>query len=331
MSYAIYRPRPDIVQIALPNPGLPRPLGLPCNVYVILGEAPALVGAGHPRAFEALREALASLHLRPEDIQRVVATDWTPSMLAGALAFERADLFALSPDMVQPRHYGAWAEQARHRMTPDVDELLADPRYAKVMARDAHEAALDLWFGALPERLPVTPLRDGHVLRLGAYSLRVMDTPGPADGHLALYDDARGLLFSGRLVIEHAFGEPMIEEAKATLTSLEQIFELNPKLLLPGYGSIDEDAAWAARRSHRSLTGWLSNLPYVLQGPMTLPDLLMRDMGHIPSHLTRYLHTMNLYRAVFDELVRTGVILTAGEGVWKRYGTSEPDPRVARG
>lgn len=331
MTYALYRFSPQVVQITLPNPGLPLPLGLPTNVYLIDGAVPCLIGAGHPRQRPALLDALGALGLGSADIRRVVALDWSPEQIAGAPAFERADLLAASPDMVQPCDYGALVDAARQGWERQARELCQRAPFDALMDIEGHLAALEDYFKLLPRRLDPVPLRGGHTLQLGELRLQVLDAPGPAPGHLMLYAAEGELLFAGRLVVEHAFGDAAIEEPIAMLSSLEAAFDLKPRVLLPTVGRIDVDGAWGARRAHRTLTSFLSNLPFALQGPMTIPDLLRRDMGYVPSHLTRYLGTVRRYQAAFDELVRSGSILTRDQGIWTVYGAEAPDPRVSRG
>ncbi len=335
MTYALWRPRPDIVQITLPNPGLPLPWALPCNVYVVLGQAPCLVNTGHPAQREALVSALGQLGIAPGNVERVVATDWSPEALGNAALFEDADLFVRSDDMRQPSFYGPVVDGWRERWQVLVGQLLENDEYRQAMNLEAHEAALEAYFGGLPERLNVVPLVDGHRLRLGRLDLVVVDAPGPADGHMVLFEDKapeeQGILFGGRVVVEHAFGDQVLVDVKAMIETVERVFDLKPGLLLPTLGRVDESGTLAVRRVHRNMTSFLSNLPYVLQGPMTLPQILFRDMGYIPSDLTRYLGSLRRLQVGFDELVRTAVLLTEGRGVWTRYGTSAPDPRVSRG
>jgi glyoxylase-like metal-dependent hydrolase (beta-lactamase superfamily II) len=329
--YALCALDDDLWQITLPAPGLPAPLGTPVNVYALLGPAPALVGAGHPRSWPALEAALARLSLRPRDITRVVATDWSPAQLGAIDRLPRADLFLLSPDLDAPARYRDHLQQERAWLERAAAELLEHPDYAAVMRLDALQRALDDWTRDLPARLDFAPLREGHALRLGRRLLRALDAPGPHPGHLLLWDEPHRLLFSGRLATEPAFGDLSLREASLTLQSIERAFDLQPARCLPTLGRAAEDGLQHLRRANKHLVNVLGHLPFLLQGNLTLPDVLRRDMGHIPAHLPRYLETLRFYQACFDELVRGGATRKQGHGVWARYGAGAPDPRLAPG
>ncbi|NOZ77240.1 MAG: MBL fold metallo-hydrolase [Euryarchaeota archaeon] len=80
-------------------------------------------------------------------------------------------------------------------------------------------------------------LKEGDVIELGEMKLRVLHTPGHTPGSICLYDDERGLLFSGdTLFPDGAFGRTDFGGSDAEmLASLERIADLEVETLYPGH------------------------------------------------------------------------------------------------
>jgi glyoxylase-like metal-dependent hydrolase (beta-lactamase superfamily II) len=83
-------------------------------------------------------------------------------------------------------------------------------------------------------------LRQGDVVSVGSFQFDVIETPGHIDGHLCLYDENRGIIFSG----DHILGSiiPNItqwREEKDVIAeyfdSLDKIDKLQVNLVLPGH------------------------------------------------------------------------------------------------
>ncbi len=331
MSYSIYHYLPDVVQVVLPNPGMPVPWGTPTNVYVLLGESPALVGTGHALAKGALVEALASLSLAPEQIGRVVATDWSLSQLGAHSIFTQADLFVGSPDLQQPTDYGAFLAKERETWLRMARELLSREPYRDLMDFEAFCAHVETWFGGASTTLAALdfiPLRSGHTLALAGRTFQVAEAPGFYPGQIVLWEQESGLLFSGRALQERAFGDLHVRQIRSAMRSIEMFFEWEPRASLPTFGRAEPDGMYIVRRSNRRLADLMGNLPFTLQGSLTVPGIVNRDLGYTPRHLLRYLKTVRFYQACMDELVRAGAILKRGQGVWAHYGSDAPDPRV---
>jgi glyoxylase-like metal-dependent hydrolase (beta-lactamase superfamily II) len=91
-----------------------------------------------------------------------------------------------------------------------------------------------------PLNLNFRILRQGDVVSIGSFQFVVMETPGHIDGHLCLYEENRGILFSG----DHILGSitPNItqwREEKDVIAeyfeSLDKIDSLKIDLVLPGH------------------------------------------------------------------------------------------------
>lgn len=90
----------------------------------------------------------------------------------------------------------------------------------------------------LPE---LVPLRDGEVLDFGYHKFKCIETPGHTQGHICLYDQRRGVLFSGDHVLRDV--TPNIstwsyeeDSLSAYILGLKRVCDLAPSLVLPGHG-----------------------------------------------------------------------------------------------
>ncbi len=87
-----------------------------------------------------------------------------------------------------------------------------------------------------------SPLREGEVIDVGGGTLRVLCTPGHAIDHVCLYDDVRGDLFAGDMVI---IGTTVLVpsrskggDMRAYLASLGRLRDLDAARILPGHGPV---------------------------------------------------------------------------------------------
>ncbi len=88
-------------------------------------------------------------------------------------------------------------------------------------------------------------LKGGEILDLGSIKLRVIHTPGHAPGHVCLYAEEEKILFSGDHVI--GIGTPYVGREGSKnggmsdyIKSLENLLDLDLKLLLPAHGPISK-------------------------------------------------------------------------------------------
>ncbi len=328
MTYAIQRLEDDLYQIALPLPGLPAPWAGPHNLYLLTGDAPALLGAGHPAQQQALADALASVGLRHGDIARVIALDWGPVQLGGAEAFPWADLLAFSPDLQEPADYAAWTRRLRDDLQRRADQLRDLPTFGAAMRWETWQEHLDAWLPpTLPQRLDLLPITDAQTVAAGQRTLRALHTPGPDHGHLALHDPGRAL-FAHRVLADTSIHRADLLDASQLLLTLEHLAALDAPLGLPAVGLPEPDLRWTLRRINRHLGNLLSNLPNVLRGNPTVPDLLRADLGYIPQEPVRFLHVARNLDAALAELIRTGVVFRHGDGLAATYTTDAAEERM---
>ncbi len=90
-------------------------------------------------------------------------------------------------------------------------------------------------------------IEDGETLNVGDYSFRCLMTPGHSSGHICLYEPQKNLLFCGDHILETITpaiflwsgenGNPLSEY----LSSLDRVFNMEIKMLLPGHRSTFQD------------------------------------------------------------------------------------------
>lgn len=196
-----------LIEIVDPGVARIRPPKPAAHVYVLLGDRPALVDAGMPESGPAVHDGLRALGVSPDEVSLVLLTHEHTDHAGGALAF---------PDALVAAHPLA-AAKLRH----------GDRRATHAYA--ASEPELELY--------------DRSVVHAGGLALRVLHTPGHTSGSVCLYEESRGLLFTG----DTAFARGTLTDLFASgsrgdhVASLQRLLALPARLLLPGHGSVSED------------------------------------------------------------------------------------------
>jgi hydroxyacylglutathione hydrolase len=176
-------------------------------VYVLLGDRPAVVDAGMRESGPAVHEGLRALGVAPEDVALVLLTHEHADHAGGAWAFPNALLAAHPLAAAKLRHDD---RRATHAHSPREPELELDDR---------------------------------SLVHAGGLALRVLHTPGHTSGSMCLYEDSRGLLFTG----DTAFARGTLTGLFASgsrgdhVASLQRLLALPVRLLLPGHGHVSED------------------------------------------------------------------------------------------
>ena len=93
---------------------------------------------------------------------------------------------------------------------------------------------------APPDGVRYTTVNDGQILSAGGYSLRCILTPGHTPGHMCLWDESSGLMFTGDHVLfditPNITSWPSVDDSLGDyLDSLRLIREFPVKLALPGH------------------------------------------------------------------------------------------------
>jgi hydroxyacylglutathione hydrolase len=95
--------------------------------------------------------------------------------------------------------------------------------------------------------MPDEEAADGHEIRLGAISLRLLHVPGHAADQLAIYEPGGGVLWAADILsdLEIPFVSHSLAAYEATL---ERLAGLEIRALAPGHGAPTDDPAEIARR-----------------------------------------------------------------------------------
>ncbi len=312
-----------ITRIELPAPvAIGEGLATPVNIYLIDDPSPALINAGHPAHSDNLLGALRACGVTPAQIERIIATSWQIDVIGGATHFPRADLFVLSPDMKTPRDYEMWVDTRRQIWRRLAQEIAS---FDEGFEPAAVDDAVERFFPRMTRNLRFAPLRNGQFIQAGPLHLEVLATAGPGPGHMALYEADEQLLFCGDFAMS---GLPdRLTDAQSYLISLERLAELPSKLALPNRGRTFEQGRWTVSRAANFLNNFLSNAPAVLVRAPTVMEFIERDRGVTADEPLKLMRGCLLFRALFDELVRTRTIAAEGQGLTRRYGVDVDDPR----
>lgn len=312
-----------ITRIELPSPVATGDLlATPSNVYLIDDPSPALINAGHPCQSDALARALRACDITPAQIERIIATSWQIDVVGGATQFPRADLFLLSPDMSTPRDYEMLIETRRQHLRSLAAEIA---EFDESFQRSLVDDVVERYFPRMTRDLRFAPLRNGHFVQAGALHLEVLATAGPGPGHMALYEAEEKLLFCGDFAMS---GLPhRLTDAQSYLVSLERIAGLPSQRVLPNRSRSFKQGRWTVSRAANFLNNFLSNAPAVLVRAPTVIEFIERDRGLSLDDPLELMMAYDLYRTLFDELVRSRTIAAEGQGLARRYGVDVDDPR----
>ncbi|WP_366921575.1 MBL fold metallo-hydrolase [Metallumcola ferriviriculae] len=96
-------------------------------------------------------------------------------------------------------------------------------------------------------QLDYTEVKDGQILVIGEYKFRCILTPGHTKGHMCLYEPVNKILISGDHILKDITpnislalpeqGNPL----KEYMESLDKVYQLEVKLVLPGHRSMFEN------------------------------------------------------------------------------------------
>ena len=225
-----------IFQIPVPLPDNPLKV---LNSYLIRdGSHSLLIDTGF--RLDACREALlAGLKELGQD----------PSDMDIFVTHLHADHSGLAPELTGPGHtiyvsepdYGPLADRDtldahwRGNMTMFRQAALPE-RIVSVM--DAAKPAIA--YAALPGCEKYTPVKDGQVISIAGYHLRCILTPGHTPGHMCLWDEETGIMFTGDHVLfditPNITTWPFIKDSLGNyLDSLRAVEQYPVTLALPGH------------------------------------------------------------------------------------------------
>jgi len=125
-------------------------------------------------------------------------------------------------------------------------------------------------------------VREGDVIAAEDKRLQVIDTPGHAPGHIALWIEEEGTLFTGDLVTGagSTFVGPPEGDMVAYMQSLDKVLALPAKRLLPGHGPLVAEPQKRIQEliTHRQLRE-LQIGKILEKGPHTLGEMVETAYG----------------------------------------------------
>jgi glyoxylase-like metal-dependent hydrolase (beta-lactamase superfamily II) len=225
---------PGLWRIEVPLPDNPLKS---INSYLIKGEGRFLIidtGMNVKESIAALSAGLKKLEVDLEKVDFFITHLHHDHMgLLSTLATEKSKVYFNQPE------------------TPIVKELANNSRWDKLVAIYASNGLPTADFsgpstGGISHlygpklAADITILRDGEILETGGYKFRCILTPGHSPGHMCLYEEEKKILFSGDHILfditpHISFWPDLDNSLKHYLDSLDKIYPLDVKLVLPGH------------------------------------------------------------------------------------------------
>ncbi|MGG4490165.1 MBL fold metallo-hydrolase [Metabacillus idriensis] len=192
-----------IIKLTLPTPF---PVG-DVNVYLVKGDRLTLIDAGPktPEALAALKTQMEQAGYRVEDIEQVILTHHHPDHV-GLL-----DYLPQSADVIGHPYNAPWIMQDESFMTAQKEffmklftEFGIDERLLPGLAK------FDASMKYACKRNLTSCLREGDAVP-GMEGWHVIETPGHAQTHIALYRAEDGLMAGGDHLLQHISANPLLE------------------------------------------------------------------------------------------------------------------------
>lgn len=303
------------------------------NLYLFLGEHPALIDAGpyHPLFQEVVTEALRQagalelefIYITHSHIDHFGLAARLRSLTGAAVGAHRCE---------KPRIQQAGARlEEEYRCYSSLSERMGFPR-------EVAEAIFSLarvWTG-LSEPCPVDlTLIGGETLLAGDRELEALHTPGHTAGHLCFFEPGEGLLFSGDHLMRSITPNPELycppKGGELTglpqfLASLESLRDFDIKTAYPGHGKAIQKAA---RRIEMNLLHHRRRLEKTLEavdgGCATVWETALHLFPQIRDKRPQVDHFLALKEALGHLLIleREGKVRCDREGeVWRFFSCS---------
>ena len=242
----------------------------PANVYVFTADPVTLFDCGPntPATENALLLGLAAIGVAPEQVARIVISHGHPDHYGMA---PRLRQIAGAQILVGERDLPTLADGS---MLVATGPLLLQAGMPMEELVEIGERERKLGPGIRPEIEEATALRGGERIAFDGFELEVLHLPGHTAGHICLYHQASGILFSGDTLLLDISPNPLLEpdpmdptERRRSLieylASLDRLSTLPLTRVFPGHGPPIEDPRTVIeemRSHHRRRTETLAHM-----------------------------------------------------------------------
>ena len=233
----------------------------PANVYIITAPPVTLIDCGPNTAAaeQALRAGLASFHIVPEQISRVLVTHGHPDHYGLAPRLQEisgAQVLVGELDLPKLADVGTLALTG---------QLLLKTGIPAAALADMGERERDMGGDLHPQVEDAVGVAGGERLAFEGFDLQLLHLPGHTAGHICPYDPASGVLFSGDTLLLEISPNPLLEpdpkdpeERRRSLVeylhTLDVLSHLPLSRVFPGHGPVIEEPHTLIeelRRHHR--------------------------------------------------------------------------------
>lgn len=202
--------RPGVWSIPVPFINNPMRYTL---AYLLAGDGEsALVDPGwdSDEGWAALMAGLATAGLGPEDVTGIVVTHFHPDHLGMAARLRAASgaWVALGENEPLPTH---WRGDPLQFVAEDRAQFAAWGVPAEYLGEVSFQE--ETWAQMTAIAAPQRRLADGELLPIAGLQVRVLATPGHTPGHIALVDEANGLILTGDHVLPRITPHVSLEAA----------------------------------------------------------------------------------------------------------------------
>ncbi|MBI2858858.1 MAG: MBL fold metallo-hydrolase [Chloroflexi bacterium] len=220
------------------------------NIYLLKGPQGSILvdtGWSAPGVWEGLISQFKADGLRAEDISDIVVTHVHTDHYGLAAKFKELSGARVVMHREESNLIDYWFDHSEETGKEALRFLLShgaadDPDSLRKMAR-----TLFTWLSGRvrPDRL----VEDGDIISNGQCGLKVLWTPGHSRGHICLYDEERGILFSGDHVLPRitpnigAHPQNSRNPLGDFIASLEKVRRLKVSHVLPAHGEPFQDLA----------------------------------------------------------------------------------------
>jgi glyoxylase-like metal-dependent hydrolase (beta-lactamase superfamily II) len=261
-----YESVPEIINIGkeIYQTAIPQPFYSPNNIYVIMGDEPALIDSGYIQSLGLLQRSLKKIDLSLSKIKHIFYTHNHIDHLSAALTIRNytdAKLYGMagmSQTIADYIEYIQYFQRGENRL---IYKAISDPDIRKSYISHMDIARKKL-FKAYEESNKVSShfhldieLVEGDVIDIGGRLVGFLHTPGHNAWHLSPYLVGEGIYFTGDLVLENI--SSIYAEIDGNLgdylKSLERLMLLPIQRLLPGHGAEPLNPQKAIKTLHKTL------------------------------------------------------------------------------